>query len=76
MLNVKRKSGEAPFFFEKVTRWEKITLVENNGIIACDVEINKTLNNYFINIIKELVVKVIDLYCYASNTENPVERSI
>ena len=45
-----------PFLSEKNKSREKITLVKNEEIISDDVEVANTLNNYFLNVIKNLKI--------------------
>ena len=44
------------FLSEKNKSREKITLVKNEEIISDDVEVANTLNNYFLNVIKNLKI--------------------
>ena len=69
-----------PLFSEKVNTNENIMLVENNNIIASEIEIAEKLflkNAFFSNIGKELNVKVKeDLLCDVSDINDPAERAI
>ena len=45
-----------PYLSEKNKSREKIILVKNEEIISDDVEVANTLNNYFLNVVKNLKI--------------------
>ena len=49
-----------PFFSDKGINSSKITLVENNAIVVGEEKIGKIMNNYFINITKNLNLMHLD----------------
>ena len=64
-------------FSEKVNTNENITLVDNNDIISSEIEVAEKLNAFFINIVKELNIKVKEELLYdVSDIKDPVERAI
>ena len=46
-----------PYFSDKGSNSRRITLLENDSILTDDKDIAKTINNFFINITKNLNVK-------------------
>ena len=46
-----------PYFNEKGSGSDKITLSGNESVLTNEKEIANTMNNYFINITKHLIVK-------------------
>ena len=46
-----------PYFSDKGSNSRRITLLENDLILPDDKDIAKTMNNFFINIIKNLNLK-------------------
>ena len=61
-------------FSEKVTANENIMLVDNYNIFS--TEIAEKLNTFFSNVVKELNIKIKDVFCDISNINDPVERAI
>ena len=45
-----------PYLSERNKSREKIVLVKNEEIISDDVEVANTLNNYFLNVVKNLKI--------------------
>ena len=46
-----------PYFSDKGSNSRRITLLENDSILTDDKDIAKTMNNFFINITKNLNLK-------------------
>ena len=47
-----------PFLSEKTKSREKITLIENENLVSDDAEVANCLNNFFSNIVKNVVEEV------------------
>ena len=52
-----------PFFSEKASGQEKITLVDDKKIITKDAEVAETLNKYFLGAVKSLDIEGYNSEC-------------
>ena len=48
-----------PVFGNKVTTRNKITLIENKKVVTSKIELAKTFNKYFVDIVPKLVIRLV-----------------
>ena len=62
----------SPLFSNKIESKEKITLVENDGIISSDIEVAKTLQNFFSSIVNNLNIQRDETHLPKTTQDNPL----
>ena len=66
-----------PGFSEKMTTYEKITLIENDKIVSKDDEVAQTFNEFFANVVQNLNLKPpADLIQNADHIDDPIFKAI
>ena len=65
-----------PFFSEKNSAKNKITLIEDETIISDDITVAKTMNNYFTNAVKDLQIKGFETENISDENIDNINRTI
>ena len=74
------KNNKKPYFSDKGSNSNQVTLLENKPLLTDDKDIVKTMNNFFINITKNLNLKpykdysLTDIIEISSNFDNHISK--
>ena len=74
------KNNKKPYFSDKGSNSNQVTLLENKPLLTDDKDIAKTMNNFFINITKNLNLKpykdysLTDIIEISSNFDNHISK--
>ena len=65
-------------FTNKGNKCSKIILVENNGILSDNAEVSEIMNDYFVNVTKDLAISIPSTETFACNVPfmDPIDQII